>query len=362
VRRRRLALAAAAVLAALAGLVLGARAGDDSPARAPGEPSAPREREEATRPAAPPADPARAAGRLILMRFVGTEAPEYVLRALRAGRAGGAVLFRDNVEDPAQLRRLTRALQRAARGRALLAVDQEGGPVRVIPFVGPQRSAPEQASAGTAEADSRAAGEQLAALGVNVALAPIADLPSPALGGRAFSARPAAAVAAAVRGWRAGGVAPTAKHFPGLGGATANTDDAATDLLGDRGPDLAPFRAAIEAGVPLVMAAHARYPGLDPDRIASQSPAILEDLLRRELGFRGAVITDSLEAAGALATGPVDVVAERSLRAGADLLLTTGQGSYLAIHRRLVARARRSPALHARIAQAGARVEALLPR
>ena len=132
----------------------------------------------------------------------------------------------------------------------------------------------------------------------------------------------------AVAGWRAGGVAATAKHFPGLGGATVNTDDGPATIERSRAEleaaDLPPFAAAIEAGVPLVMIGHARYPALDPERIASQSAPIIEDLLRGRLGFRGVVVTDSMEARASLATGDIATVSERAVRAGADLLLLTG--------------------------------------
>ena len=104
----------------------------------------------------------------------------------------------------------------------------------------------------------------------------------------------------AVRGWRSGGVAATAKHFPGIGGAPANTDDAIVTIRRSRAAldavDLPPFAAAIEAGIPLVMIGHARYPALDRSRIASQSRPIIEGVLRDELGFRGVVVTDSMEA------------------------------------------------------------------
>ena len=202
-----------------------------------------------------------------------------------------------------------------------------------------------------------------------MSLAPVADVPSvdgAAMAGRAFSTDAADAsesVAEAVAGWRAGGVAATAKHFPGLGGATVNTDDgpatidrSAAEL---RAVDLPPFRAAVRAGVPLVMVGHARYPALDPDRIASQSPAVLGDLLRDELGFRGVAITDSMEATASLATGSITAVSERALRAGADLVLLTGRGSYTPVYAHLVAAAERSAALRARVREAAARVLAL---
>ena len=118
------------------------------------------------------------------------------------------------------------------------------------------------------------------ALGITVNLTPVADVPSvrsAAIASRSFSRDPAlvsASVLAAVRGWQAGGVAATAKHFPGIGGAVANTDDAVVRIPRSRAEleqvDLAPFRAAVAAGVRLVMVGHARYPALDryPHRIA----------------------------------------------------------------------------------------------
>jgi beta-N-acetylhexosaminidase len=126
--------------------------------------------------------------------------------------------------------------------------------------------------------------------------------------------------------------------------------------------DVAPFRAAIRAGVPLIMASHALYPALDPDHIASQSPAILGGLLRRRLGFRGAVITDSLEARAVLARSSVATAAVRSLRAGADLVLLTGPGSYPSVYRRLLALARRSPAFRVRLRDAYARARTVIGR
>ena len=118
----------------------------------------------------------------------------------------------------------------------------------------------------------------------------------------------------------------------------------------------------VSAGVPLVMIGHARYPALDADRIASQSAPILEDLLRRRMGFRGVVVTDSMEASASLATGNIETVSERALRAGADLLLLTGAGSYRPVLDHLVAAARRSPGLRLRIRESAARVIALRQR
>jgi beta-N-acetylhexosaminidase len=213
-------------------------------------------------------------------------------------------------------------------------------------------------------ADARAGARALRAVGLNVALAPVADVPSvpaAALASRAFgteSRRVAADVAAAVRGWRAGGVAPTAKHFPGLGRATVNTDRGSATLTGPTAADLAPFRAAVRAGVPLVMSDHATYPAVDPDHIASQSPAVLR-LLRGRLGFRGVAVADSMEAAAVRATGSIEQAAVRAIAAGNDIVLLTGRNSWIRVYRALLARARADPAFRARVRASAARVIAL---
>jgi beta-N-acetylhexosaminidase len=161
-----------------------------------------------------------------------------------------------------------------------------------------------------------------------------------------------------VDAYRRGGVAATAKHFPGMGGAAVNTDlGPATVQLG--AGDVLPFKAAVAAGVPLMMVSHALYPNLDPARIASQSPTIVQGLLRGRLGYRGVVVTDSMEARAVLARSSIGEAAQRSLSAGADLLLLTGDGSFRPVSLALQARARRDPAFRARLADAAGRVVAL---
>lgn len=368
--RRRRALAALALTAAVAGAVAGASSGGpDHGPRSP--PAAGSERGEASE-ATTRLSLARATGLLVVLRFRGTAAPAYVLRALRRGRAGGVILFTDNIRDPAQLRALTASLRRAGGGRAIVAVDQEGGPVRRVPWAAPTAGQPEQLAAGTVAQEAAAGAHDLREAGIDVVLGPVADVPGvpgAAMAARAFSADPAAAataVATAVRAWLAGGVAPALKHFPGLGGTTRNTDHEPATITRSAADlervDLAPFRAGIAAGAPLVMASHALYPALDPVNIASQSPAILVKLLRGRLGFRGAVITDSLEARAVTSRSDVGTAAVRSIGAGADLALTTGRGSFLPVLRALRARARADAGFARRVRAAAARVLALRAR
>ena len=310
-------------------------------------------------------------GQLLLLRFAGTRAPAYVRAAVRERRVAGVVLFRDNVRSPGQLRELTTILRREG-GRPIVAVDQEGGAVRTVGWAPPTAGAPGQVATGTVRASAQRSARALRSVGVTVTLAPVADVPSVSnsvIASRSFSSNSrvaSTAIRSAVRGWRAGGIASTAKHFPGLGAARVNTDDAAVTIVRSRARlearDLPAFRAAIRAGVPLVMVGHARYPALDPGRIASQSPVVIEGLLRNQLGFRGVVVTDSMEAEASLATGDIATVCERAVRAGADLVLLTGEGSYAPVYRRLLAAARRSPAFRTRVRESAARVLALKTR
>jgi beta-N-acetylhexosaminidase len=276
------------------------------------------------------------------------------------------ILFASNVASLAALRRLTGELQAATPGGALVATDQEGGALRSVGFVGPAAAQPEQAGSGRIEALAGRTARGLRAAGVNVNLAPVADVPdgpASAMSSRSYRGSPAEvarSVGAAVRGHRLGGVGATAKHFPGLGAARASTDQAAVTIRRARPAlerrDLVPFRAAIARRVPLVMVSHALYPALDARRVASQSPTIMERLLRGRLRFRGVVMTDSIEAEAVLRRSSVAVAAERSIAAGADLILMTGSASWKLVFPWLVERAERSRAFRQRVQQAAARV------
>ena len=367
VRRRRAAVLAAAAASFILGLSLGA--GHENAARQV-DPAPTTTRED--QPQAPTQRPKpnsvehltlkEQVGKLVVLRFNGPTAPAYVKDLLRRGWAAGAILFKDNITDPRQLKRLTNELRRAAKVTPIICTDQEGGAVRNVAW-----SPPGPAQAGqTPQRDAKAAAQSLKSQGINVSLAPVADVPSvagSALAPRAFTRDPnaaARAVRAAVEGWRAGGVAATAKHFPGLGGTTVNTDHGSTSIpKAPTSGDLAPFKAAIEARVPLIMSSHARYPALDPERIASQSPKVLTTLLRHRLHYEGVVITDSIEAAAARATGSTEQIAVRSIAAGNDIVLTTGRGSWIRAYRALVAQARASLAFRARVQESAARVAAL---
>jgi beta-N-acetylhexosaminidase len=233
---------------------------------------------------------------------------------------------------------LTRALRRvpqppALRAPLLLMVDQEGGSVQRLPGA-PSRSAPEMAATGrpaVARSEGRATAATLRAAGMNVDLAPVVDVvrPESALHaeGRGFGFTAANAGrfgAAFTRGLRAGGVAATAKHFPGFGAAPRNTDAGAVRIdVGLRelhAVDRPPFAAAVRSGAGLVMLSSAIYPALSPAP-AVLSPRVVQRELRDGLGFRGVTISDDLEAPAFAPRGGAAGAALGATRAGVDLLL-----------------------------------------
>jgi beta-N-acetylhexosaminidase len=376
-RRRLAALCAAAAGALVLGIAVGAGAGGDGPggegtggAPGGGEPdttAAGGEREAARRRAVDRLSLRRQVGQLLISSFDGTSVPEYLRRRLSAGETAGVILFGRNGGDAAHWRALTRSIQEAAGGQALLMVDQEGGDIRTVTHAGPAAGQASQGDPAAVRTAARDAARQLRSAGVNVNLAPVADVAaqggaSSVMASRAFSGGPdevAAATQASIRGMREGGIAATAKHFPGLGGSAVNTDDAPATVPGDLAGDLVPFEAAVQEDVPLVMLSHVLYPAFDASAIASQSHAVATGLLREELGFRGAIVTDSMEAQAVLAVSEIADAAERSVRAGADLLLMTGSASWNEVQPRLLTEARRDPSFRERVRESAARVLAL---
>ena len=190
-----------------------------------------------------------------------------------------------------------------------------------------------------------AMGAELAAVGVNLDFAPVADVlvnpANPVIGIRSFGTDPALVarhVAAFVRGLQRQGVAACAKHFPGHGATEQDSHVELPVVTEDIRDGLPPFRAAIEAGVQTIMTAHVLVPALD-DLPATVSPVILRGLLREELGYDGLVIADALEMKGLSDTVGVERGAVLALRAGVDAVLVghdLGEEAVAAIHAALV--------------------------
>jgi beta-N-acetylhexosaminidase len=269
-------------------------------------------------------------------------------------RLGGLILVRrdsadptagtnptTNIVGPAQVRRLTDGLQRAAsrlpaRAPLLIGTDQEGGAVTRIrqgvvrlPSAMTLGAAQDPALTGELAAMS---GAELAALGLNVDFAPDADVTGGpgnlVIGSRSFGDTPARVgpqVAAAVQGYQRSGIATTLKHFPGHGHTDVDSHVDIPVLTQSRAvldrDDLAPFRAGIAAGSELVMSGHLDVRSIDPGTPATLSHTVLTDVLRTQLGFRGVVITDGMDMAGLTKHYQPAEAAVRAILAGNDMLL-----------------------------------------
>ena len=276
----------------------------------------------------------RLALRCLLPGFTGTVPPDWVTRAAAAG-LGGVVLYGRNVVDPDQLANLTAALH-AERPQMLVAIDEEGGDVtRLEAKTG--SSYPGNLALGAAGDPqlthdvAAAMGAELAAAGIDLDLAPDADVNSnpsnPVIGTRAFGSEAslvATHTSAWVEGLQSAGVAACAKHFPGHGDTSVDSHLALPVVTEDpHQRALAPFTAAIASGVKAIMSAHILVPAID-DVPATISPRIMTALLRDELRFQGLAITDGLEMRGLSDGFGVAEGAVRALVAGCDALCIGG--------------------------------------
>lgn len=253
-------------------------------------------------------------GQRFVAGLTGTEIDDGFRGLVRRWKVGNVILFSRNVESGGQLAALCsdiQALVRAETGHAaFITIDQEGGGVTRLKddFAAIAPSAMGVASTGDPRCAYEAAlltARQLAPLGVNFNLAPVADVNSnpenPVIGVRSYGdtpARVAEFVRQAVRGYVDGGVLSAAKHFPGHGDTAVDShlglprvDKTLDELLAC---ELVPFRAAIDEGIPAVMTTHILFPKIDADAPATMSRAIITGILRERLGFAGLIISDCM--------------------------------------------------------------------
>jgi beta-N-acetylhexosaminidase len=289
------------------------------------------------------------AGQRVIYSYSGLTPPARLLRRIRHGQAAGVIFFSQNIASRAQLRQVAAELQHADRSSLnpvrkplLLMTDQEGGLVRRLPG-SPAKSEKQIGDsanpASAARNAGRGAGRNLHGAGLNVNLAPVLDVYRQAGNfidefGRSYSRNPAVVSklgADFIKAQQLKGVAATAKHFPGLGAATVsqNTDLRPVTLNLSRHDirtiDEFPYRAAIAAGVKLVMVSWASYPSLGSRRPAGLSSKVVQGELRQRLGYTGVTITDALEAGGLVHYGSIENRAVLAATAGMDLLLCSVQ-------------------------------------
>jgi beta-N-acetylhexosaminidase len=287
------------------------------------------------------------AGQRVIFSYSGLTPPASLLARIRAGQAAGVIFFSANISSHSQIRNVIGELQDAAaqgpvKAPMLMMIDQEGGRVRRLPGA-PVRSEkrvgasvdPESA----AQQAGRDAGLNLKRVGMNVNLAPALDVYRESgnfidQNERSYSSnaqKVAQLGADFINAQQNTGIAATAKHFPGLGAATAaeNTDERpvtlTVSLASLRAIDELPYRSSIAAGVGLVMVSWATYPALDQRHPAGMSSIMVQRELRQRFKFTGVTITDALEAGALHAFGETSNRAVLAAGAGMDLVLCSSQ-------------------------------------
>ena len=289
------------------------------------------------------------AGQRVIYSYHGLTPPAELLQLISHGEVGGVIFFGHNISSPAQLAKVVAELDQAnaspfnpVREPLLLMTDQEGGLVRRLPgapFLSELQIGESADPAAAAASAGREAGLNLRGVGMNTNLAPVLDVYRQPGDfddqyQRSYSMDPAVVAelgADFIAAQQLAGVAATAKHFPGLGAAaqSQNTDDQPVTLnlplATIRNTDELPYKAAIAAGVKLVMVSWAVYPALDPGRPAGLSATIVDGELRQRLGFQGVTITDALEAGALRGYGTIQNRGLLAAEAGMDLILCSAQ-------------------------------------
>ncbi|MEO8069818.1 MAG: beta-N-acetylhexosaminidase [Acidobacteriota bacterium] len=279
----------------------------------------------------------RHVGRLAIVGFSGHTVPAELRALVAEFDLGGVIYFPRNIADPYQLADLSREVGGLAPDWPIwVSVDQEGGRVARLrePFTlwPPARSLGLSGDEALAERFATALAAELTAVGINLDYAPVLDVhtnpDNPVIGDRALAERPedvARLGAAIIRTLQRAGVAACGKHFPGHGDTALDSHEALPTVEHDRrrldAVELLPFRRAIAEEVATIMTAHVVVPAIDPNHPASLSSACVDMLLKRDLGYRGVVISDDLGMKAISATMPADVATVDAIAAGCDAVL-----------------------------------------
>ncbi len=300
----------------------------------------------------------RKIAQVVMMGINGLTPPEEVKRLIEQG-IGGIILFTRNCRNHHQVAELISGLQEIALTSGLrtplsVAIDQEHGSVtRIKKGVTPFPSAWAMGRRGDIDLVARVAritGRELALMGITMNLAPVADIllhpQNRVIGTRSFGKDPqlvGGMVAAYLKGLQGEGVAACAKHFPGHG-ATPKDSHHELPIIERSGEEmeaaeLIPFQMGVRAGVAAVMTGHLLFPTLDSQYPATLSPAIIQGLLRQDLGFEGVVISDDLTMGALARWGTIEKRGVEALKAGVDILLVgagTANGLLEALERGVV--------------------------
>jgi beta-N-acetylhexosaminidase len=311
---------------------------------------------------------AQRAGQLFMVGIAGAPGTE-VARAVAAYHFGSLMFGTTTTASLAELRQVTAADQAlasataTARARFFISADQEGGEVQRLRGAGfaaiPSAVTQGELAPGALRREAAGWGSELKRAGVNLDLAPVMDVVPPGTAPRnqpigalrrEFGSDPQTAAAhgvAFLRGMRQAGVATTAKHFPGLGRVTGNTDLTAgvvDPVTAPGDPYLGSFQAAIDAGVPFVMVSLASYPRIDPRHLAVFSSRTMRTLLRGRMHFGGVIISDDMGAAAAVASLSPAARVIGFLAAGGDMILSDSLPAAAAMDTAVLGKMKRDPA------------------
>ena len=276
-----------------------------------------------------------------LVAFVDVDSAELFRPVIEQGKLGGVLIQWGNYSLHETLHLVDKLQSWAQKSPhqipLLISIDYEGGTVYTPITLGFEHLPTNMMLAASQDEEKAAtlaylAGHELRRAGVHINFSPVLDVNSnphnPIIGVRSFGSDPQTVTKmglALINGFKAAGIIPIVKHFPGHGDTAVDSHYAVPVVPGSKSElkrtHLAPFIAAIKHGVPGVMTGHVLYPAWDKKEVASFSKPILQDLLRKELGFKGLIVTDSLDMKGATSFCTIAGCAARSLGAGADMVL-----------------------------------------
>jgi beta-N-acetylhexosaminidase len=296
-------------------------------------------------------------GQMLMSGFEGTTLAPETEDLIRNHHVGGLILFSRNYENPEQLYTLIRELQEVAASTStglplFISVDQEGG--RVARLTEPFTKYPPLCCLGHAQSESLAYrfGQSLAAelvdVGINMDYAPVLDIhtnpDNPIIGDRAIASDPDTVARLAnsfIKGFKDKGMIPVGKHFPGHGDThldshldlpTVKRDAATLEAV-----ELVPFRETIARGLEVIMTAHVIYTAWDEKNTATFSKTILQDILRKKLGFKGVIMSDDLEMKAVEKYFPLDAFPRMGIEAGLDMFLICNSVEKVrALHHQLI--------------------------
>ena len=316
-------------------------------------------------------------GQMLMTGFEGTTLNRETEDLIRDHHVGGLILFSRNYENPVQLHTLIRNLQEVAASTStglplFISVDQEGG--RVARLTEPFTKYPPLCCLGHAQSESLASrfGQALATelkdVGINMDYAPVLDVhtnpENPIIGDRAIAPDPQTVARlgnAFIQGFRDAGLIPVGKHFPGHGDThldshldlpTVKRDAATLEAV-----ELLPFRETIAQGLEVIMTAHVIYPAWDEKNPATFSKTILQDILRKKLGFKGIIMSDDLEMKAVDHYYDFEALPRMGINAGLDMfMICNNTGKARALHDRLTEEVVKETIALARVQQSVERI------